>query len=380
MERLRRPALIALILALVLAVATPAGAETVSQARQRQEKVRRDRAAAAAKLKAAKASDVQLEKAVGALSAQVRAQNARVAAARQAVAAADKAVTDAQIAIEATETRIGQIHGAVVNRAVASYIRPQREAFAEFTNAKDLGDASRRRSILAQVVANDRDLIDQLRAAKEDLGVQKAAAEQARTVAAERRQVVETELRGLQSALADKERLQRALDTRIAEIQSEVDQLAGQDAAITALIRQKEQAPRASRAAPIDTGGRVSGAGLIWPTGGTVTSEYGYRWGRLHAGIDIADPIGTPIRAAKAGTVIYAGAMSGYGNVVIIDHGGGFSTVYAHQSRVGTSDGAEVGQGQVIGFVGNTGRSTGPHVHFETRVNGEAQNPRRYLP
>ncbi|MDP8993007.1 MAG: M23 family metallopeptidase, partial [Actinomycetota bacterium] len=124
----------------------------------------------------------------------------------------------------------------------------------------------------------------------------------------------------------------------------------------------------------------VSGMGLSWPLRGPVTSPFGSRWGRLHAGIDISGGTGTPIRAAKAGIVIFAGTMSGYGNVVIINHGGGFSTLYAHQSRLGTNDGASVGQGQVIGFVGSTGHSTGPHLHFETRVGGSPQNPMRYLP
>ena len=96
--------------------------------------------------------------------------------------------------------------------------------------------------------------------------------------------------------------------------------------------------------------------------------------------MDIGVGIGTPIHAAKAGTVIFAGQMSGYGNVVIVDHGGGFSTLYAHQSRLAASEGQQVTQGQVIGYSGNTGHSTGPHVHFETRVNGNPQNPRQYLP
>jgi murein DD-endopeptidase MepM/ murein hydrolase activator NlpD len=100
----------------------------------------------------------------------------------------------------------------------------------------------------------------------------------------------------------------------------------------------------------------------------------------LHAGIDIAAPTGTPIHAAKAGRVIFAGTMNGYGNAIIVDHGGGFSTLYAHQSRLGSSKGQSVGQGQVIGYVGSTGHSTGPHLHFETRFGGSPRNPRPYLP
>ena len=126
--------------------------------------------------------------------------------------------------------------------------------------------------------------------------------------------------------------------------------------------------------------GRISGAGLIWPVRGPVTSGFGMRWGRMHEGIDIGAGTGTPIHAAKAGTVIFSGTMNGYGNVVVVNHGGGFSTLYAHQSRRASVEGQAVSQGQVIGYVGSTGHSTGPHLHFETRINGNPQNPRRYLP
>jgi murein DD-endopeptidase MepM/ murein hydrolase activator NlpD len=119
---------------------------------------------------------------------------------------------------------------------------------------------------------------------------------------------------------------------------------------------------------------------MRWPASGPVTSEFGYRWGRLHAGIDIGAGYGAPIRAAKSGTVIFAGVQSGYGNVIIIEHGGGLTTLYGHQSRLAAHDGDEVSTGDLIGYVGSTGHSTGPHLHFETRVGGSPQNPRRYLP
>lgn len=113
---------------------------------------------------------------------------------------------------------------------------------------------------------------------------------------------------------------------------------------------------------------------------GVVTSEYGPRWGSFHAGIDVGAPEGTPIAAAKGGVVISAGSLGGYGNLVVIDHGGGFSTAYAHQSRIAAREGERVGQGDIIGYVGSTGVSTGNHLHFEVRVGGSAQNPRNYLP
>jgi murein DD-endopeptidase MepM/ murein hydrolase activator NlpD len=122
-----------------------------------------------------------------------------------------------------------------------------------------------------------------------------------------------------------------------------------------------------------------SASGLIWPVSGPVVSVFGYRWGRLHAGIDIAVPYGTPIHAAAAGTVVLAGWVGGYGNYTCIDHGGGMATCYAHQSAYAVSQGASVGQGQLIGYVGCTGHCFGPHLHFEVRINGAPVDPLGYL-
>lgn len=122
-----------------------------------------------------------------------------------------------------------------------------------------------------------------------------------------------------------------------------------------------------------------SASGLIWPVSGPVVSAFGYRWGRLHAGIDIAVTYGTPIHAAAAGTVVLAGWVSGYGNYTCIDHGGGMATCYAHQSSYAVSQGASVAQGQVIGYVGCTGHCFGPHLHFEVRINGTPVDPLGYL-
>lgn len=116
----------------------------------------------------------------------------------------------------------------------------------------------------------------------------------------------------------------------------------------------------------------------MWPTQGVLTSPYGWRWGTMHRGIDIGAPSGTPIYAAAGGTVFYAGWMGGYGNLILIDHGDGRVTAYAHQSSLAVS-GGQVGRGQIIGYVGSTGDSTGPHLHFELRVDGTAVDPLPYL-
>ena len=150
---------------------------------------------------------------------------------------------------------------------------------------------------------------------------------------------------------------------------AEIDALRQVSAALAAKI-----AAQASRGT-----GAPSAAGLVWPVSGSVTSGYGTRWGRMHEGIDIAAPSGTPIAAAAAGTVIYAGWMGGYGNLVVLDHGNGLATAYGHQSSIAVANGQTVAQGQVVGYVGSTGHSTGPHLHFEVRVNGAPVDPLGYL-
>lgn len=117
-----------------------------------------------------------------------------------------------------------------------------------------------------------------------------------------------------------------------------------------------------------------------WPATGEITSPFGYRWGRLHAGIDIADDEGTPVRAAMAGRVEDTGWVSGYGNTVMIQHGDGFSTLYGHLAGYAVSPGQYVEAGEVIAYMGNTGNSTGPHLHFEIHKNGRLVNPVTLLP
>ncbi len=153
----------------------------------------------------------------------------------------------------------------------------------------------------------------------------------------------------------------------------EVDALAAESAALAAAIQ-------ASQTGAGSTGtGAPSAAGLIWPVDGVVVSGFGMRWGRMHEGIDIAVSYGTPIRAAASGTVIHAGWLGGYGNLVVLDHGNGLATAYAHASAILVGVGQQVSQGETVSLVGSTGNSSGPHLHFEVRVNGLAADPLLYL-
>jgi murein DD-endopeptidase MepM/ murein hydrolase activator NlpD len=164
--------------------------------------------------------------------------------------------------------------------------------------------------------------------------------------------------------------LQDTRETR-EEYLAEVEGLAAESAALAARIQAAQSGPGAT--------GTPSAAGFIWPCDGVVVSGFGTRWGRMHEGIDIGCAFGTPVHAAAAGTVIYAGWLGGYGNLVVVDHGNGIATAYAHASAILVSVGQPVAQGDSVTLVGSTGHSTGPHLHFEVRVNGVAVDPLLYL-
>ena len=141
-----------------------------------------------------------------------------------------------------------------------------------------------------------------------------------------------------------------------------------------ARARGRSKAPAADQPIPKDTQKLFS-----WPLSGRLTSRFGPRNGSFHDGIDIAAPVGTPVRSAAAGRVLFSDALRGYGNVVIVKHANGFSTVYAHHRRNLVKAGQVVQRGDIIGEVGETGRVTGPCLHFEVRNGKNARNPLHYL-
>jgi murein DD-endopeptidase MepM/ murein hydrolase activator NlpD len=205
-------------------------------------------------------------------------------------------------------------------------------------------------------------------------------AETTRTVAARtaEQRAVRDRLAWSQRALATARRDKRATLATVREDKEDaighMRDLQAQSAALAAKIRSAQS----SSIVPAPTGA-ASAAGFVWPVHGILTSGFGWRWGRMHEGIDIAVSNGTPVVAAAAGTVIVAGWMGGYGNLVVVDHGGGISTAYGHNTSVTVGVGQQVAQGQLIAYSGNTGHSTGPHVHFEVRINGGAVDPMGYL-
>jgi murein DD-endopeptidase MepM/ murein hydrolase activator NlpD len=212
-----------------------------------------------------------------------------------------------------------------------------------------------------------RETVERVRAARDEIAARKAELERTRQ-----------QLEARQAELdAVRDRKAAALDS----VEEHIHEYEGDISKLNAQIQAQLQAAQASttESDPLPAGPiRNGSSGMIWPVNGPVVSPFGPRWGRLHAGIDIAVPAGTPIRAAKAGRIVIAAPTSGYGNYTCIDHGGGLSTCYAHQSSYAVTSGS-VSQGQVIGYVGCTGHCYGDHLHFEVRVNGAPVDPMGYL-
>jgi murein DD-endopeptidase MepM/ murein hydrolase activator NlpD len=210
------------------------------------------------------------------------------------------------------------------------------------------------------------DLVHNIRDARDEIAAKKAELERTR---------IQLEEREAALAAVRDQKAAALKDTRVRE-----EHLEGDISDLSAQIQEQLAAQSSTTSSDPLPAGPIQGAsgGFIWPVNGPVTSPFGPRWGRLHAGIDIAAPTGTPIRAVKDGTVVLAAPTSGYGNYTCIDHGGGLSSCYAHQSQFNITSGS-VSQGDVIGLVGCTGSCFGDHLHFEIRVNGVPTDPLGYL-
>jgi murein DD-endopeptidase MepM/ murein hydrolase activator NlpD len=274
-------------------------------------------------------------------------------------------------------------------RIVAIYQEEDPSAIDVLLNARGFAEMLDQLDYLNEIGEQDRSIALQVASAKRQMararaktnGLRKDVSQTAKAV--EVRLNAELEVRNqlvsaqeeLAGARATKQRTLTTVQTSEKEF---LEEAAALEQASRELAARIQAAQGAAVAPSVGTGG-VSAQGLIWPVSGTLTSTFGPRWGSMHEGIDIAAPAGTSIVAAASGTVILAGWLGGYGNLVVIDHGGGLSTAYAHQSSIAVGVGQAVSQGQVIGYVGSTGHSTGNHLHFEVRVNGAAVDPLGYL-
>lgn len=260
------------------------------------------------------------------------------------------------------------------------YINGQINYLDVLLGAKDFSDFSSRMYLLQKIISRDLELLEKL---KQDAAEINSRKEQ---LAVEMKEIkaTQTELEA-KKAKVNKLREQRAYMLYKAQeeeqsSQEEYERLLAISENIASMLRNMENS---GGGAPAGQGGTGQ---FMWPCNGPITSYYGWRthpiFGttKYHSGMDIAVDSGTPIHAADSGTIVYSGWLGGYGNCVMIDHGGGLVTLYAHNSALNVGEGQYVSKGAVVAYAGSTGYSTGPHCHFEVRLHGELTEPLNYLP
>jgi murein DD-endopeptidase MepM/ murein hydrolase activator NlpD len=268
------------------------------------------------------------------------------------------------------------------DRIVAIYQSGNLSTVDVLLDSSNFSELVTRLDYAQELAAQDERIAESVGRAKDQIQVQQAnttvtrkkvfAVAQAVAARTEQTRAIRSELVARENALsgtrAERREALVSVQQQKADYLHEVEALAAVSASLASRIQTSQSSSSVVR----------SSSGLIWPVSGPVTSGFGWRWGRMHEGIDIAVPTGTPVAAAASGQVIYAGWLGGYGNLVVIDHGGGLATAYGHNSSIAVGGGS-VSQGQTIAYAGSTGNSTGPHVHFEVRVNGAPVDPLGYL-
>ena len=394
-SRMRRRFLALVALAMGLLVASPAAAEDIGQ-----------KASVDARIAALQARIAASQQQEGVLSSQLSEVVTELQDAQAAVDTAQTSLDSLEADLGSAREQLGRLSArlavqtARLRRIRAEYARAvailearvrsayvdeppdmlsflvSASSFDELVNHVDFLErvGQQDRNVVAEVGRTKREAVDERSATIRTRRLQEAtvALISARTEAA---RSARDRLAAERDRLTTVESLRQSALTGTRETRSEylgeVESLAAQSAALAAHIRSAQAGSSAA--------GAQSSSSFIWPCDGVVSSGFGMRWGRMHEGIDIACAYGTPVRAAAPGTVIYAGWMEGYGNLVVLDHGGGISTAYAHASAILVSLRQHVAQGDELSLVGATGHATGPHLHFEVRVDGTAVDPLSYL-
>jgi murein DD-endopeptidase MepM/ murein hydrolase activator NlpD len=318
----------------------------------------------------------QIEK----LTGEVAALRTREAAVQQELDRAETELAAAQHDLRILRERLSRSIDALEERLVDIYKADDPNAISIVLDSDGFDDALGRYEYLQRIQERNSEIVDRVRELRDETAATVDRVRATRDeIAAKKAELVRTrqELEAQEAKLdAARDRSRRALG----RVDDHVDHLEGD----VSDIEKKIQAELAA-ASGVETlpAGPIQGgsAGFIWPVNGSIVSGFGMRWGRMHTGVDIAAGAGTPIRAAKDGTIAFAQSEAesgGYGNFTCIDHGGGLSTCYAHQSSFAITSGS-VQQGDVIGYVGCTAHCFGDHLHFEVRINGTPVDPMGYL-
>lgn len=392
--------------------------DEVEDLRQEREDNRRDAADVAAELDALSAEDEELAAAVAALDAHIALQETRITAAEEAIVDAEARAKAARDQADALDADMVVIRTRLELAAIDAFVAPRPDVLGQL-DSENLLDVELKRSYVEEVVGDEYELIDELRVTQSAQADAVRRADEATQEAETTRADLATRLVELDKSKVEVEALRAQVTVRIDEWEAVGREIEAADAAIAVQIREleaelaRQAAAEAQRRAeeeearrlaeeeavtegpdaetdpepvPVDPPANLGPFSVTHrPVPGSVTSLFGSRvhpifgTSRNHYGIDFNGSSGDSIAAAAPGQVITAGVMNGYGNVVILSHGDGYTTLYAHQSEILVSLGDTVQGGETIGRVGSTGWSTGPHLHWEIRVDGVAVDPLPYI-
>ena len=334
------------------------------------------------------------------LDAKIQVTSAKISTLESEIVRLNKDIAENQEKLEEAQVNLSENTDALRMRLREMYKRGNVNYLEVILNSKDIEELLRNNEIISSIARADRELIefiqeqiDTIKQTEERLQIDKAKVSASKAA-------VENERQSYQAAVDAKNNYMKVLESNLDLYKAEFEKAQANwdslDAEIVRLQKQISEQKKAEEAAArratrvhsnitVSSGPR-NGQSYTWPLPGhySISSPFGYRvhpilgYSRLHSGVDIPAPSGTPIVAAKSGTVIMSQLMSGYGNVVMVDHGDTV-TVYAHCSALNVGVGESVKAGDVVAFVGSTGLSTGAHLHFEVRVNGSPVNPLGYV-
>jgi murein DD-endopeptidase MepM/ murein hydrolase activator NlpD len=379
-RRVRLTALSFLALPLIIAGTSLAARKQLSSdpaaLRRRQQVLAQRRAAALESLRHIKRRQHEISGRIAVLDLTLDKTQARLGAVKQDVQFARVNLAEAVQQYQAAEARLSDHREDVSDRLVTIYELGEVRPIEVLLQSTSFTDFANRLYLINLLVQSDAELLDRFEEARSEADRQRAAMAEREQALSHLQDRVEEEQQKVSEKLeATVKEKKRILADRW-EWERQLAELEQASNEVTAMLERLQQT-RAGRAR-LMTPWR---GGLTSPVNGKVTSGYGYRTHpifhvrKMHTGVDIAAPYGTAIHAAAGGVVVHAARWGGYGNCVIVDHGGGLATLYAHCSSLAVNVGDSVRQGQTIGYVGSTGLSIGPHLHFEVRRNGRTVDP-----